>query len=257
MNDKAKELNLKNTSFANPIGLDDKNNYSTVDEVAIILKKCLENEQLNKIITSKEYTLSDGTKIKHTIDWYAKKLETDLSFIKGAKTGFETNSGYALASIAEKDGVTLLLVTTNGKEKYNHIEDAKTIYNYYFDNYSYQTLIKKGYPVVTLKGKYLNKKKIDIYESEDVKAYVEKDFDKNDVKIIYEGIETLTVKNKKGSNLGKLKIYYKDDLIKEENIILNKTLYPDFKLIAVACFAYLTIITTTVTVIKRIRKKAY
>ena len=132
MNDKAKKLNLKNTHFSNPIGLDDKDNYSSVNDVATILKECLKNEELNKMITSKSYTLSDGTKIKHTIDWYAEKLETDLSFIKGAKTGFETDSGYALASIAEKDNVTLMLVTTKGFKKFNHIEDAKNIYNYFF-----------------------------------------------------------------------------------------------------------------------------
>ena len=32
MNAKAKELGMNNTSFANPIGMDDKNNYSTVNK---------------------------------------------------------------------------------------------------------------------------------------------------------------------------------------------------------------------------------
>ena len=52
MNKKAKELGLKNTSFANPTGLDHKDNYSTVSDVAILLKYALKNKDFkdfNKI----------------------------------------------------------------------------------------------------------------------------------------------------------------------------------------------------------------
>ena len=255
MNEKAKQLGLKNTHFANPIGLDDKDNYSTVDEVATILKKCLEHKDLKTIILSKSYTLSDGTEIKHTIDWYAKEMKIDLSYIKGGKTGFETDSGYALASIAEKDDVTLLLVTTNGKNKFNHIEDAKNIYSYYFDNYSYQTILHSGETVTTINGKYLSKDKINIYQKEDIKAYVENNYKEEDVKILYKGLDTLTIKNKKDEKIGTIEVYYKNELIKTEDAILNQKLHPDFRLIAAATLSYILMGTFTATVIKR--KKAY
>ena len=44
MNEKAKELGLKNTHFVNPTGLDIKGHYSSVDDVAIILKEALKND---------------------------------------------------------------------------------------------------------------------------------------------------------------------------------------------------------------------
>ena len=72
MNAKAKELGMNNTSFANPIGMDDKNNYSTVNDLSILFKAGLKNGEFKKIISTFEYKLSDGTPIKHTIYYYMK-----------------------------------------------------------------------------------------------------------------------------------------------------------------------------------------
>lgn len=49
MNKKAEELKLKNTHFANTTGLDSKDNYSTAEDVATILKYALKNETFKKI----------------------------------------------------------------------------------------------------------------------------------------------------------------------------------------------------------------
>ena len=59
MNDKAKELGLNNTSFANPIGFDDNNNYSTVDDVAKLLMYALNNDVFKKIFTTDSYEFKD------------------------------------------------------------------------------------------------------------------------------------------------------------------------------------------------------
>lgn len=49
MNKKAQQLNLKNTVFENPIGLDDEKQHSTVDEVAILLNEAMKNEKFKEI----------------------------------------------------------------------------------------------------------------------------------------------------------------------------------------------------------------
>ena len=160
MNEKAKELGMTNTSFANPIGLDDEKNYSTVQDVSILLKEDLKSPILNQIITSLTHKLTDGTTIHHTIYDYMKFFKTEIPTMKGGKTGYEIKSGYALASIASKNGTNLILVTSKGKNIGDHIKDAQMVYNYYFKNYDYQTIIKKNTTLVTLKTKYLSKKNI-------------------------------------------------------------------------------------------------
>ena len=251
MNEKAKQLNLTNTSFAGPIGLDNKNNYSSMKDVATLLKEVLKNEYLKKIVTSKEHKLTDGQVITHTIYWYMKNARTTMPYLKGGKTGYETDSGYALASVAEKEGTTLMLITTKADKSTGQIEDAKNIYEYYFNNYSYQTIINKNDLLLTLNTKYLNKENIKILANNDIKIYTEKNYNKNDIKIIYEGIKTITPKNKYKSQIGTLNIYYKNNLLKQEPILLTQKLYPDIRLIIIAIETYLLIIVTTFTIIKR------
>lgn len=61
MNDKAKEIGMSSTSFSNPIGADDSNNYSTVYDVALMMKYALENDTLKKLMSEYEYTTKDGS----------------------------------------------------------------------------------------------------------------------------------------------------------------------------------------------------
>ena len=55
MNNKVKELNLKNTHFSNPVGLDDENNYSSAYDISVIFQDVLKNKDLKEIITSEKY----------------------------------------------------------------------------------------------------------------------------------------------------------------------------------------------------------
>lgn len=240
MNERAKSLGMNNTSFSNPIGLDSINNYSTVEDVATLLKKDLRNPTLRKIITSLEYTLSDGTEINHTIKSYMKQLNVDMPYIKGGKTGYEIKAGFALASIAQKDDTTLLLITSIGKHKGDHIKDAKTLYEYYFTNYGYKNIIQEGDTITTLKGKLLSKKKINIKADRDINYYLKNDYDKNDIKLVYKGKNTLSLKDHYNEKLGTVKAYYKDKHIYNYPVILNQQLYPNIFITLIVIILVLT-----------------
>ena len=55
MNEKARELNLQNTSFANVVGLYDKNNYSSAYDMAELLKYALKNPKYKELFETKTY----------------------------------------------------------------------------------------------------------------------------------------------------------------------------------------------------------
>ena len=236
MNQKAKDLGMENSSFSNPIGLDNKNNYSTVQDVAILLKEDLNNPILNSILTTFSYKLTDGTVINHTIYEYMKSYKIKIPGIKGGKTGYELKSGYALASIASQNGTTLMLITSKADNKPEHIIDAESIYKYYFNNYSYQTIIEKDDVLVSLKTKYLNKSVVGIKANDDIKYYLKNNYDINDIRTEYEGTRTITLKNKQNEKIGNLKIYYKNELIMNYPIVLNQPIYPSFLIMIVAVF---------------------
>lgn len=225
MNKKAQELNMKDSKFSNPVGLDEKDNYSTMSDMLKLMKASLKNKTLKKIMSTKEYTTTNDKKVHHTfVDW-EETYDLNMPYLKGGKTGYNDIPGYALLSYANKNNSTYILVTTNASYEYDnpkHFKDAKKLYEYYFNNYEYQSVIKKDENLVSLNTKFLKEDKVTIKANKDIVAYLEKDYNKEAIKIEYKGIEIITPTTKKNSKLGTASIYYKDDLLKTIDITLNQ-----------------------------------
>ena len=214
MNNKVKEFNLKNTHFSNPTGLDDIDNYSTVYDVAQILKVALNNKDFKEVFESNKYTTSNG---RHVFIATRNKFDFDTSFIDGSKTGFTYDAGLCMASTSHKDGVNFLLVTANApyNNRTNHLIDAKKIYEYYFDNYGEISILNKNELLtsITLEdGRVIN-----YYSNSDIKKYL-----KNSCNITkgYYGLSNLNdydIKDK----IGEYIIKCDDNIIYNRDIVLN------------------------------------
>ena len=260
MNEKVGEMNLKNTHFSTVIGLDDDNNYSTAREVALIFKEALKNEDFKTIITTKEYTSSDGkVKFHSTIQSNAKKFEIDVPYILGGKTGTTTDAGLCLATIAKENDVNYMLVTLGAlydKKAPHNIEDAQTIYDYFIENYDNHMIVDKETPFTEINVKYGSKKTLKLYPTKNITKYLENDYDKNDIKYVYNGREEITAFTKKGEKLGTLEIYYQDDLIDKENIVLTESLqFSIFEFAKENIVIILSIITVLVVIVVFIFKR--
>ena len=260
MNEKVKEMNLENTNFSTVIGLDDDNNYSTAREVALIFKEALKNEDFKTIITTKEYTSSDGkVKFHSKIQSNAKKFEIDVSYILGGKTGTTTDAGLCLATIAKENDVNYMLVTLGAlydKKAPHNIEDAQTIYDYFIENYGNHMIVDKETPFTEINVKYGSEKTLKLYPTKNITKYLENDYDKNDIKYVYNGREEITAFTKKGEKLGTLEIYYQDDLIDKENIVLTESLqFSIFEFAKENIVIILSIITVVVIIVVFIFKR--
>lgn len=227
MNEKANELGLKNTEFANTTGLDNKNNYSTVEDISILLKYALENEIFKEIYEAKSYVTSDNELTFYsTLRYTAMKYNYDINYIIGGKTGYTDDAGKCLASTAydEKNDIKYMLVTCRATiDYYNpyHIIDAYNIYNYYFENYKYQTIVDKDELLVSIKTKYGIDDYALFYLKEPILYYLKNDYDINKVSIKYDGINEIDNKIKKYETIGKASIYYDNELITTIDIVLN------------------------------------
>lgn len=260
MNEKVNEMNLENTHFSTVIGLDDDNNYSTAREVALIFKEALKDEDFKTIIMTKEYTSSDGkVKFHSTIQSNAKKFEIDVPYILGGKTGTTTDAGLCLATIAKENDVNYMLVTLGAlydKKAPHNIEDAQTIYDYFIENYGNHMIVDKETPFTEIKVKYGTEKTLKLYPTKSITKYLENDYDKNDIKYVYDGREEITAFTKKGEKLGTLKIYYQDDLINKEDIVLTETLqFSIFEFAKENIVIILSIITVLVVIVVFIIKR--
>lgn len=116
MNDKAKELKLTNTSYANADGMDDEKNYQSARDCAMLIKASLEDGNFRAIFTKKEFVSSptnehpDGLHIVSTIFSHLKDYDENGFEIIGGKSGTTDNAGLCWATLAKKDGKEYIVV---------------------------------------------------------------------------------------------------------------------------------------------------
>lgn len=96
MNEKAKSLEMKNTNFSNPDGLDQPENHSTAYEIAQLVDYAMEKPLLWDILRIQSAAVySADKKIKHTIK-NTNLLLGKFKNIAGGKTGFTDEAGQCL-----------------------------------------------------------------------------------------------------------------------------------------------------------------
>lgn len=132
MNEKAKEIGMKNSSFSNPHGLDDENHYSTAYDMALLTMHAMKNETFKTIVSTKSKIAETDGDEKYKYLTNHNKLLSMYEWCKGVKTGFTKKCGRCLVSYSEKDGVKLITVTLNAPDDWNdHIELYETYFNIY------------------------------------------------------------------------------------------------------------------------------
>lgn len=141
MNQKAKALGMEDTHFTNVTGLHDDNHYSTVEDIAVLLEYALQNDIFRQIFTSSQYSTaatnihSEGMTLYSTMFQLMDGAEFDEGVILGGKTGYTSEAGQCLASMAAKEGIEYILVTAGAKGTPQteplHIRDTLEIYSNY------------------------------------------------------------------------------------------------------------------------------
>lgn len=135
MNQKAAELGMRDSSFANPSGLDHENHYSTPYDMALLARACLNNETVAGICATRSVTVGTRTFVNHN------KLLHRYEGCVGMKTGFTEKAGRTLVSAATRDGQTLICVTLNDGDDWN---DHRKLLDYGFQTYPRQVLCQAG-----------------------------------------------------------------------------------------------------------------
>ena len=140
MNQEAKDLGLKNTSYANADGMDDPGNYQSAKDCAMLIKDSLEDGDFRAIFTKRDFvtrpTLDhpDGVYLESTVFSHLKKYNQNGFEIIGGKSGTTDKAGLCWATLAEKNGKEYILVVMgvpyDNIDNLNdgHIEETLRIY---------------------------------------------------------------------------------------------------------------------------------
>ena len=113
MNEKAAELGMENTHFANPNGLDDEAHYSTAEDMAKLAAAAMDDPVLRRVASTRTARIGGRTLTNHN------KLLSRVEGCVGLKTGYTRAAGRTLVSCAERDGVRLVAVTLQDGDDWN------------------------------------------------------------------------------------------------------------------------------------------
>ena len=215
MNEKAKEIGMKNTLFNNPHGLDDETkNYSTAYDMALLSRYAYNNPIYRKIISTKKYSTKSNIK---SYVWYNRmSLLNNYKNCVGGKNGYTPRAGKSLVSYAKNDGLTLTIISLDDPSIY---ENHKNLYNEYFSKYTNYTIIEKGDYFIDNNNYYVNKSfnyPLTKEETTMIKTLVKLDYESINKK---KGEINIYFNDK---TIGSINIYGKDKIKKEKNNLLKK-----------------------------------
>lgn len=133
MNQKAKNLNMQDSLFRNPHGLDEEDggNLSSAYDMALLHAYALNNPVYRQITSAKQYkTYKNKNRLFNLYDCTT-----------GGKTGYTKLAKRTLVSSAKQDDLELVIVTLNCG---NDFGVHKSLYQYYFANYKGLIVLKAG-----------------------------------------------------------------------------------------------------------------
>jgi D-alanyl-D-alanine carboxypeptidase (penicillin-binding protein 5/6) len=143
MNRKAKELNLKNTHFANPTGLDDEQNYSSAADLATLSRYAVTLPLFLELSSTWEYWVRKGTPKEVWLTTFNRLLKFYPGY-DGIKTGFTDRAGYCLASTARRGGLRLIAVVLGAPTPQSRSADVTRLLDYGFRLYEAVAVAKAG-----------------------------------------------------------------------------------------------------------------
>lgn len=111
MNEKARAIGLKSSSFANPQGFDSKDHFSTVSDLAVLTYYALENYPKIRDIVQKDYVYLPSNNHHKRFDlnnWNGLIGVYPGTF--GVKIGNTGNAGSTTAVVAERSGKKLIVI---------------------------------------------------------------------------------------------------------------------------------------------------
>lgn len=155
MNEFATNLGMGNTHFTDSIGTYDEKQYTTIDDMVILMKYALSNNNFNRFFATQAkpwYFEHKTLVLTNTNTMFWSYPGTDGGITAGHDTDFQS-----IITTATKNNMRLvcILLDVPTKSMYN---DSINILNYGFDNYLYGTLVSAGssQQAITVEGQSLN-----------------------------------------------------------------------------------------------------
>lgn len=169
MNARAAGLGCSGTHFANTHGMPDSEHYTTAHDMFLIARESMRHALFAQLVGTREYTTSaTNVSSPRTLRNSNALINSDSPYSDkyfytgavGIKTGYTESAGYCLASAVQRESVsviTVVLGADGGSGSYDNFADTVTLLDWCFENYSYHSIVEKGFAAasqpLSVKGK--------------------------------------------------------------------------------------------------------
>ena len=223
MTAKAKEIGMNNTNFSNSSGINSPNNLSTVKDILIMSKYLIENyPDYYEWFKEKEFTWNRTGGDPITQGNRNPLLYKNMG-VDGIKTGYLAYEKYSLASSMERNGRRLIAVASGFKTRTQRSKESAKLLTYGITNFDTIEISKKNIKFDSLEVWLGKKDKVDVYTKVDVYKTIPK-ARKKYLKGVIEYNGPILAPIVKEDEVGTLKIYYKDDLIDELELLSSENI---------------------------------
>lgn len=152
MNRYAAALGLSNTHYANPVGLDQKGNYSSALDLMALTRRLLAIPAFAKIADSREAELTSVT--PHRRIESINELLEDAPWVTGVKTGHTWGAAYVLVGSGRKEGTELISVAIGAPSDEARFADNLELLEYGFGQYHHRAAVHRGQALATPSIRY-------------------------------------------------------------------------------------------------------
>ena len=207
LTERAREIGLEKSVFANSNGLPNPDTHVTTRELAMLAQHIiLEYPDLYTIFGEREYTWN---KIRQ---FNRNPLLTMSIGADGLKTGFTQEAGYGLVGSAVQNGLRLIVVVNGAKNAKERGDDAKKLLEWGFRSFEQRVLFAAGTTVGSAKVYGGANSKVGLIADRQVRVMIPKaGGDRLIARIVYTGPVPAPVK--KGQEIGAIKVWRGDSLI--------------------------------------------
>lgn len=152
MNEAAADLGLGDTSYSNPIGLDEPGNHSTAADLATLTEELLDDKRFRRIAATPEATLRSGSTPRRVVTRNTLMLADPT--VDGVKTGHTLDAGYVLVASAKRKGVPLISVVLGADSEAARDSESAELLGYGFSLYRDRSPFRSGEELAEAEVRY-------------------------------------------------------------------------------------------------------
>jgi len=153
MNKKASQLNMSNTNYQNPDGLDEIDHFTTLNDLLSLTIYILENTKLIDITNKSKFYFDQGGQVR---EYKNTNLLIDKGFI-GLKTGWTSNAGLTFIGYNQSDNRNIITIVNRSfvdDNKQTHFEDTSKLYKQSIYNFYENIIVHKSAPIYKIINTY-------------------------------------------------------------------------------------------------------